>query len=171
MESLDGHSSLSARSGLNCSHITRLRRSTVKIRCLMAILLLVGAANSGRSHETLLNLMAAGPANWTLATSGSVTNAQILASGHTPRINIEGFNRQRDVEIAKDTRRQLSLAIALKIELVRNPDEDGSPAAVSKVRLIEKLARDVKEKMQMSPELGPLQPAERDPSFFCLQTM
>ena len=153
MESLDWHSSLFARSGLKCSHITRFGRSTVKIHCLMAILLLVGAAHSGRPDDTLMNLKCLGPAHWTLASTGPGTNAQILASGRRLKINVDGFNRQRDIEIAKDSRKLLSLAIALKAELDRNPGDDGSSASVRKARAIEKLARDVKRKMRMSPEL------------------
>jgi len=92
----------------------------------------------------------------TLANNGPGTHAQIRASGKRLKINIDGFNRQRDIEIAKDSRKLLSLAIALKAELDRNPGDNPTSAAVSKARAIEKLARDVKRKMQMTPELGPL---------------
>ena len=155
MESLDRQLSLFARSGLACSHTTRLGRSTVKIHCLIAILLLVGAANSGRPENTLINLNSAGPTHGNLAIAGPRENAQIVVSGRPFKINIDGFNRQRDIDIAKDTRKLLSLAIALKAELDRNPGEDGSPAAVIDVKAIEKLAQDVKNKMKMAPDPRP----------------
>lgn len=156
MESLDRQSPLVARSGLESSHAARLGRSTVKIHSLMAILLLVGAANSGRSDDTLVNPSSFGAAYWTLANGGSGTNAQIVISGGRFRINIEGFNRQRDIEIAKDSRKLLLLAIALQAELDRNPGSEGSSSVVRKVRAIETLARAVKRKMQMTRLPGPL---------------
>lgn len=155
MKILDRQLSLFARSGLECSHTTRLGRSTVKIHCLMAILLLVGAANSGRPENTLINLNGAGSAHWSVAFTGPRKSAQIVASGRPFKINIDGFNRQRDIDIAKDSRKLLSLAIALKAELDRNPRKDGSPAAEIDVRAIEKLARDVKNKMQMTADMRP----------------
>ncbi len=155
MEIFDRQAPLFARSGLKCSQATCFKQSTVKIYSAIAILLLVGAANSGHSDDAMVNIKGVKAAQWTLANACSGTNAQMLVSGRAFRINIDGFNRQRDIDIAKDSRKLLSLAIALKAELDQNPGENGSPAAVSKVEAIEKLARDVKEKMQLTPELSP----------------
>lgn len=155
MESADRQSSLFARSSLEYSQTKSHGCSILKIHYLIAILLLIGAANSGRSDVTFGNFKGSGPSHWSLANVGPRTNAQVLASGRRLNINIDGFNRQRDIDIAKDSKKLLSLAIALKAELDRNPGEEGSPAAEIDVKAIEKLARDVKDKMQMTPELRP----------------
>lgn len=156
MELLDRHHPLVARSGSESSQTSRSGCSTVKIHCLIAILLLVSAANSGRPDDALMKLKGFGIEHLTLATAGPAPRSQILASGQRLKINIDGFNRQRDIEIAKDSRKLLSLAVALKAELDRNQGQKPSSAAISKARAIEKLARDVKRKMQMAPELGSL---------------
>ncbi len=121
----------------------------------MAILLLAGTSSLGRTQGAV-DLTGQGTAHWNLSNAASRINAQIRLSGRRLYVNIDGFNRQRELEIAKDSRKLLSLAIALKAELDRNPGEDCSPAAESKVKAIEKLARDVKEEMQMTPVLGPI---------------
>ena len=72
------------------------------------------------------------------------------------RINVDGFNRQREKDIANDSRKLLSLAIALKAELDNSPDARLSPDAAGNARKIEKLAHDVKRKMQMAPLHGPI---------------
>jgi len=68
------------------------------------------------------------------------------------KINIEAYNRKREKDIADDSRKLLSLAMALKLELEQNTSS--SPAAVSKAKQIEKLAHDMKENMKLNI-LGP----------------
>jgi hypothetical protein len=96
----------------------------------MAILLLVGASNFRRSGNTLMELKGFGIAHWILAKAGPATNAQILASRHL-KINIDGFNRQRDMEIAKDSRNCFDKPLPSKRNWNRNPSQKASSAAVS----------------------------------------
>src|SRR3954447_12131619 len=72
-------------------------------------------------------------------TSGSIVIGDL-------QLNIEAYNKKREKEIADDSRKLLSLAIALKSDL----EQDSGPAAVSKAKQIEKLAHDVKENMKLS---------------------
>jgi len=112
----------------------------------MAILLLMGAAHSGRPDDTLMKSGGFGSALLTLANSACGTNAQMLASGRRFKINIDGFNIRRDIEIAKESRKLFSLAIALNAELDRSRGDNPSSVAGSKARAIEKLARDENER-------------------------
>jgi len=132
MESLERCSPLFARSGLEFFQTMRIRRSTVQVWGTVAILLLAGTANSGRSDDSLMSLKGPGSAQWNVSNAASGMNAQILASGRRLHVNIDGFNSQRELEIAKDSRKLLSLAIALKAGLDRNPGKDCSPAAERK---------------------------------------
>lgn len=72
------------------------------------------------------------------------------------RINIDAFNYQRRKHISLESAELRSLATALKLELARNPDGRLSADALEKAEKIEKLARDVKEKMKYNPVLGPI---------------
>jgi hypothetical protein len=112
----------------------------------MAILLLVDAAHSGRPDDTLMKSEVLEVHTLTLANSACGTNAQILASRRRFKINIDGFNIRRDIEIAKESRKLFSLAIALNAELDRSRGDNPSFAAGSKARAIEKLARDENER-------------------------
>jgi hypothetical protein len=77
---------------------------------------------------------------------------QVPGSIGNLKINVEAYNKKREKEIADDSRKLLSLAIALKSDLEQN--SDSGPAAVSKAKQIEKLAHDVKENMKLNI-LGP----------------
>jgi hypothetical protein len=123
-----------------------LGRASLKIHRLIAILLLVVEAHFGRPDERVMKSGGFGRAHLTLANSDCGTNAQILASGRRFKINIDGFNIRRDIEIAKDSRKLFSLAIALNAELDRSRGNNPSSAAVSKARAIQKLTRDEDER-------------------------
>jgi len=66
------------------------------------------------------------------------------------RINVDAFNAKRKLDIAKDSRKLLSLAIAVKSELDQAP-HSLSADTVKKLKQIEKLAHAVKEKMSLNP--------------------
>ena len=68
------------------------------------------------------------------------------------KINIEAYNKKREKDIADDSRKLLSLAIALNSDLEQN--SISGPEAASKAKQIEKLAHDVKENMKLNI-LGP----------------
>jgi hypothetical protein len=70
------------------------------------------------------------------------------------RINVDAYNARRRSLLASDSRKLLSLAVALKSELRENPGEELSPDELQKVKEIEKLARDVKTQMTLTP--GPV---------------
>jgi Tfp pilus assembly protein PilN len=67
------------------------------------------------------------------------------------RINVDAYNARRRSLVANDSRKLLSLAVALKSELRENSGEPLSPDELQKVKEIEKLARDVKTQMTLSP--------------------
>lgn len=86
----------------------------------------------------------------------SAVEAQLTMSGRVLKINSKAFNQQRQKEIANDSEKLLTLAIALKTELDRNPGEASSANAAALVRKIEKLAHKVKKTMTFNPGTGPL---------------
>jgi hypothetical protein len=77
--------------------------------------------------------------------------AQIVVQEQHYRFNSEAYNREREKEIARDSRKLLSLIIEVKSEVDRTPDRNPSPDTVRKMNQIEKLAHSVKEKMTISP--------------------
>ena len=81
---------------------------------------------------------------WNGAGSG-----QFEISGGDMKINIEAFNKKREKDIANDSRKLLSLAIALKFDLEQHPGFRPSDDPVETAKKIEKLAHDVKEYMKL----------------------
>jgi hypothetical protein len=86
-----------------------------------------------------------------------IGEANLLPGGSDPmpigeksiRLNVDAYNKARKKEIADDTTKLLSLAIALKAEL----DHSGQAPladAVRKANQIEKLARRVRKKMNIA---------------------
>jgi hypothetical protein len=64
--------------------------------------------------------------------------------------NFDAANFARKKQIADDSSKLVTLAIALKAELDNNPNNTLSANEVRKADEIEKLARDVKEKMKLT---------------------
>ena len=145
-----------ARCRRDCSPRFLLKNSAPKLLCLGAILSLVCAANSSHSDNASITPRDRGVGDFSLASGSSGLQTQIMTAEPRSRINVDGFNRQREKDIANDSRKLLSLAIALKAELDNSPDARLSPDAAGKARKIEKLAHDVKRKMQMAPLHGPI---------------
>jgi hypothetical protein len=76
---------------------------------------------------------------------------QSLVEGPGFTINVDAFNSKRRIDIANDSRKLLSLAIAVKSELDKAPGRTLSDETLRKLKQIEKLAHAVKEKMKMDP--------------------
>jgi hypothetical protein len=132
------------------------QHSPLKLLCLAAALWLICGAISGRSHANPMSLRDFGPADLNRASIGTRLHAQISMGGAKVKFDVDGFNRKREKDIANDSRKLLSLALALKAELDDGPASRPSSDAVNKVGEIEKLARDVKRKMQIAPRPGPI---------------
>ena len=66
------------------------------------------------------------------------------------KLNIEAYNKKREKDIADDSRKLLSLAIALNADLERSSGSALSSDAINKAKQIEKLAHDVKENMRIN---------------------
>ena len=77
--------------------------------------------------------------------------AQIVIDDPGFRIDNEAFNKHREQQIAEDSRKLLSLAIEVRAELAQTPGDSLPLDTVRKIKEIEKLARSVKEKMQIDP--------------------
>lgn len=85
-----------------------------------------------------------------LAWSGLGEGQNIVNSGNDVRINIEAYNKKREKDIADASGKLLTLAIALRAELERDPSAEKSPNTVRKANEIQKLAHDVKEMMKIN---------------------
>ena len=85
-----------------------------------------------------------------VAWSGLAEGQNIVASGNGVKINIEAYNKKREKDIADASGKLLTLAIALRAELERDPSAQGSPNTVRKANEIQKLAHDVKEMMKIN---------------------
>jgi len=79
--------------------------------------------------------------------------AQVLMNSPRTMLNPEVFNSTREKAIANDSKKLLQLAIELREEVDSSSIEEPSPAAIAKAREIEKLAKDVKSRMSISPSL------------------
>ncbi|WP_162601210.1 hypothetical protein [Occallatibacter savannae] len=77
-------------------------------------------------------------------------DGQIVSAVGDVRINIEAYNKKREKDIAEASGKLLTLAIALRAELERDPSAEGSPNTVRKANEIQKLAHDVKEMMKIN---------------------
>jgi hypothetical protein len=125
--------------------------TTVRMVCLAAAVAFGSGTHLAQSEEALLLPAVDMSPALRLAQPAPGVQAQMMMSGDVVKINVDGFNRQRERDIAKDSKKLLSLAIALKIELDRSPGDELSADAIVKAKEIEKLAKDVKEKMSLTP--------------------
>lgn len=85
-----------------------------------------------------------------LAWSDPQMGGQIVRGDGDVRINVEAYNKKREKDIADASGKLLTLAIALRAELERDPSAEGSPNMVRKANEIQKLAHDVKEMMKIN---------------------
>ena len=75
---------------------------------------------------------------------------QIAIGLRDVKLNIEAYNKKREKDIADDSRKLLSLAIALNADLERSSGSALSSDTINKAKQIEKLAHDVKENMRIN---------------------
>lgn len=115
--------------------------NALAIACAAAAVMLTASLAPGFSAEALATPQAP-----------STLNSQVMGDGI--RINVDGFNMERERTIAQDSEKLLSLAVALKAEL----DHPGplSSDEIRKAKEIEKLAKHVKDKMRFNPDLEPI---------------
>jgi hypothetical protein len=66
------------------------------------------------------------------------------------KINIEAYNKKRVKDIAQESRKLVSLAQSLKLDLQLAPGSDARPNSIRKADEIQKLAHDVKESMKLN---------------------
>jgi len=85
-----------------------------------------------------------------LAWSNGAVDGQIVSSAGDIKINVEAYNKKREKDIADASGKLLTLAIALREELERDPSAQGSRNTVRKADEIRKLAHDVKEMMKIN---------------------
>ncbi len=146
----------SVRVGWNLSRRFLLQHSLLKLLSFGMTLWLVCGAISGRSRANPISPRDFGPANLKLMSVAVELRPQVRVAGAEFKFDTDGFNRKREKDIANDSTKLLSLALALKAEVDSDPDRRHSSDAVNKVGEIEKLARDVKRKMQIAPRPGPI---------------
>jgi hypothetical protein len=141
------------------SHLRKanlIHGAAVRIVGLTAMISLIGAVSLARSADAFILPSGEGGTELNVSQMPPGLKAQILMGRQQIKINVDNFNKQREREIANDTQRLLSLAIALRVELSRSSGGKLSADAIAKVKKIEKLAKDVKQKMQINPSLGPI---------------
>jgi len=85
-----------------------------------------------------------------LAWAGPAEGQNVVTSGSGVKINVEAYNKKREKDIADASGKLLTLAIALRAELERDPGSEASPNTMRKAKEIEKLAHDVKEMMKIN---------------------
>ena len=85
-----------------------------------------------------------------LAWSGGGEGQTIVRGGNDVRVNVEAYNKKREKDIADASVKLLTLAIALRAELERDPGSEASPNTMRMAKEIEKLAHDVKEMMKIN---------------------
>lgn len=146
-------SALSSAPRIQNTLLRRLMTTVFAIGCILGLSVSVYSALSNRilvqERDQIIP-----PAGMTWTSPG--LEAQILVNTPTLTINVEAFNKLREKAIANDSRKLVSLAIALKMELNHDSDTKLSSDAVKKAKEIEKLARDVKQRMCFNPSTGPI---------------
>lgn len=135
-----------------------IRRSAVTIICA-AVLVAAGLeAGSARPPDPVSNLEPGYPAGaqfpeLKLAMPADGIEAQILLNRPRGGLNPDAFNSLREKEITNDSRKLLTLALALKAEIDSSSAGDPPADAIAKAKEIEKLAKHVKSRMSMNPVL------------------
>jgi hypothetical protein len=154
MELLHCQISVLAKSENRPHQLGPVRYFAVRAVCLAGFASLGLAAYVARSEDTLPFPFDPGFAALNLVHPMAGINPQMVSSPPIVKVKIiEGFNKKRERDIANDSERLLSLAIALKAEL---DNGDRPVEAAAKANEIEKLARTVKHEMSHSPLPGPM---------------
>jgi hypothetical protein len=118
-----------------------LRRIAV---CLVAIAALAHVAGSGQ-------LSPGAPPHWGSPGNSPDANAQMeMRQQQAGKQNFDAINAERNKQIADESAKLLKLAADLKAEVDKTNKDTLSLTVIRKAEAIEKLARDVKEKMKLS---------------------
>lgn len=133
-----------------------VRRLGVRVVCLAAFGSLSFATYLARSEDALTFPVDPGLSPPALANPIGGIHPQMVSDQQIVQIKIEGFNKKRERDIANDSEKLLSLAVALKAEIDESDGRDRSDDAAAKAKEIERLARHVKSQMLLSPALGPI---------------
>jgi len=140
------HSPLLGASAYRNRLLRRLATSVFLSACILTLTVAVHSKISRKNRDLLLP-----PPEIAAAPSG--LEAQQIDIPEF-RINVAAYNARRRSLLANDSRKLLSLAVALKSELRENQGEQLSPDELRKLKEIERLARDVKTQMTLTP--GPV---------------
>ena len=125
-----------------------MARVTRGITCLAALMVLAGPANSRQDNFHQAPLSGGMPPE---ANSLPNVNDQMrMREQKTAKQNFDAINLVRKKQIAEDSNNLVTVAMALKAEVDSTTTKKFSPTALHKVERIERVAHDVKQKMQLT---------------------
>ena len=120
----------------------------------LALWLALALAMTAGAQNAPVNKPAAIPGMWPAQTPSSIDPSNV----HDPIQEVRwlrGLNVERQKEMVSDTNKLLKLASELNAEISSSKPDSITPAQLSKVMEIEKLAHSVKEKMSTSAQSTP----------------
>jgi len=85
-----------------------------------------------------------------LAWAAPAMDGQVSIGLGEVKINIEAYNKKRAKDIAEESRKLVSLAQSLQLDLQLAPGSDLRPNSIRKADEIQKLAHDLKESMRLN---------------------
>jgi len=128
-------------------HLARLLTTSMVFACMLWLGFSTALASSKDCSITVMADLSPGV---DLEWSSTSEMGQIAIGLGDVKLNIEAYNKKREKDIADDSRKLLSLAIALNADLERSSGSALSSDAINKAKQIEKLAHDVKENMRIN---------------------
>jgi hypothetical protein len=128
-------------------HLARLLTTSMVFACMLWLGFSTASASSQSGFVPVTADLGPGV---DLAWSSPAEKGQISFGLGDVKLNIEAYNKKREKDIADDSRKLLSLAIALNADLERSSGSALSSDTINKAKQIEKLAHDVKENMKIN---------------------
>lgn len=128
-------------------HLARLLTTSMVFACMLWLGFSTALASS---KDCSIKVMADLSPGVDLEWSSTSEMGQIAIGLGDVKLNIEAYNKKREKDIADDSRKLLSLAIALNADLERSSGSALSSDTINKAKQIEKLAHDVKENMRIN---------------------
>ena len=128
-------------------HLARLLTTSMVFACMLWLGFSTALASSKDCSITVMADLSPGV---DLEWSSTSEMGQIAIGLGDVKLNIEAYNKKREKDIADDSRKLLSLAIALNADLKRSSGSALSSDTINKAKQIEKLAHDVKENMRIN---------------------
>jgi len=128
-------------------HLARLLTTSMVFACMLWLGFSTALASSKDCSITVMADLSPGV---DLEWSSTSEMGQIAIGLGDVKLNIEAYNKKREKDIADDSRKLLSLAIALNADLERSSGSALSSDTINKAKQIEKLAHDVKENMRIN---------------------